>query len=115
MDLIVGFFSGFLGGLGVGGGGILLLYLTAFENVEQLTAQGINLVFFIPTAVAALFLHIKNGFVKWKTAAVAAVFGVAGVIFGSFLAGYLDKILLKGAYAVFLLIIGVRELFKKGE
>lgn len=115
MDLIVGFFSGFAGGLGVGGGGILLLYLTAFENVEQLTAQGINLVFFIPTAVASLFLHIKNGFVRWKIAAIAAVFGVVGVFFGSFLAGYMDKTLLKGVYAVFLLVIGFRELFRKGE
>ena len=54
MDMIIGFLAGFAGGLGVGGGGILLLYLTAFAGVEQLSAQGINLLFFLPPSVLLL-------------------------------------------------------------
>lgn len=113
MDLIIGFLAGFAGGLGVGGGGILLLYLTAFAGTEQLPAQGINLIFFLPTAAAALFLHFKNGFVKWKTVLFAVLFGIPGVFLGSFLAGNLDKTLLRTAFALLLLFIGLREFFRK--
>lgn len=115
MDTLIGFFAGFASGLGVGGGGILLLYLTAFEKSDQLFAQGINLIFFIPTAITAVFFHIKNGFIKWKTAAVAAIFGIPGVILGSFLAGNLDKTLLRGSFALLLLYIGLKELFRKNK
>ena len=74
MDFLTGFFAGFAGGLGIGGGGILLLCLTVFGGMDQLPAQGINLVFFLPVAAVSLFIHIKNGFVNWKTALFAAVF-----------------------------------------
>ena len=86
MDILIGFLAGFAGGLGVGGGGILLLYLTAFTETSQLSAQGMNLVFFLPTAAAALFLHFKNGFVKWKTALLSVLFGIPAVFFGFFIA-----------------------------
>ena len=115
IESIVGFLAGFAGGLGVGGGGILLLYLTAFAETEQLAAQGINLLFFLPTAVFALWSHIKNGFVKWKNALVSALFGIPGVLFGYFIAQSIDKTLLRGAFALLLLFIGIRELFRKDE
>ena len=113
MDLIIGFLAGFAGGLGVGGGGILLLYLTAFLGTEQLSAQGINLLFFLPTAAAALFLHLKNGFVKWKTALFSIILGIPFVFFGFLIAESLDKTLLRLCFSVLLLFIGLRELLKK--
>lgn len=115
MDFLIGFFAGFAGGLGIGGGGILLLCLTAFCGIDQLSAQGINLVFFLPTAAAALFMHLRNGYVKLKTALLAAVFGIPGVLLGSFIAGSIEKDLLQGTFALFLLIIGLRELFRKSD
>lgn len=113
MDSVIGFFAGAAGGIGVGGGGILLLYLTAFAGTDQLAAQGINLLFFLPTAAFALIMHIKNGFVKWKSTAAAVLFGIPGVFLGSYIAGSIDKNLLRGAFALLLLWIGLRELFKK--
>ena len=92
---------------------ILLLYLTAFAGVEQFAAQGINLAFFLPVSFAAVIGHIKNRFIKWKIAAVSAVFGIPGVLFGFYIAKSIDKTLLKGAFALFLLFVGVRELTKK--
>ncbi len=115
MDWLIGFLAGFAGGLGVGGGGILLLYLTAFAGTEQLSAQGINLVFFLPTAAAALFLHLKNGFVKWKTALVSVLFGIPCVFLGYFIAESIEKTLLRLCFSLLLLFIGVKELFRKGE
>ena len=113
MDILIGFLAGFAGGLGVGGGGILLLYLTAFTETNQLSAQGINLVFFLPTAAAALFLHFKNGFVKWKTALLAVVFGIPAVFFGFFIAKSIDEGFLRLGFALLLLFIGLKELLRK--
>ena len=113
MDVLIGFLAGFAGGLGVGGGGILLLYLTAFTETNQLSAQGINLVFFLPTAAAALFLHFKNGFVKWKTALLSVLFGIPAVFLGFFIAKSIDENLLRLGFALLLLFIGVKELFRK--
>ena len=113
MDFLIGFLAGFAGGLGVGGGGILLLCLTVFGKTDQLSAQGINLVFFLPVAAVSLFIHIKKGFVNWKTALFAAFCGIPGVLFGLYIAGCIEKDLLRALFAVFLLVIGIRELLRK--
>ncbi|MBR2042519.1 MAG: sulfite exporter TauE/SafE family protein [Oscillospiraceae bacterium] len=114
-EVLVGFLAGFAGGLGVGGGSILLLWLTAFAGTKQLSAQGINLLFFLPCAASALFAHWKNGFIKWKTALHSLLFGIPGVFFGYFIAESIDKTLLRGAFALLLLFIGIRELLRKEE
>ena len=112
MAWLIGFLAGFAGGLGIGGGGILLLYLTAFAKTDQLSAQGINLVFFLMTSAFALFLHFKNGFVKPKTALLSAVFGIPAVFLGYFIAESIDKTFLRAAFALLLLFVGLKELFK---
>ena len=48
--IIAAFFAAVLGSLGMGGGGVLLIYLTVFQNMAQLDAQGMNLLFFLPIA-----------------------------------------------------------------
>lgn len=112
-DILVGFAAGIFGSMGVGGGTVLLLYLTVFAGFSQLSAQGINLVFFLPTALCALLVHLKNGFVKWRSAVAAILFGIPGVFIGFYLAGLLDKELLRTIFALFLLFIGTRELLAK--
>ena len=44
---IASFIIALLSGMGIGSGGLLVIYLTLLEKVPQLTAQGINLLFFI--------------------------------------------------------------------
>ncbi len=107
----MGVFSGLAGGLGVGGGSILLLYLTAFAGEAAEIAKGANLFFFLPTAVIAVAGHIKNGFIKWKTALLSAVFGIPFVFLGFFIAQSIDKTLLKLVFALFLLIVGIKAYF----
>ena len=58
---ILGIASGIINGIfGSGGGMILIIYLTAFANISQLTAQGINLLFFIPIAILSVIIHTKT-------------------------------------------------------
>ena len=59
--LLVGTGLGFLTGLGIGGGSLLILWLTMVLNVDPLTARSINLLFFIPSAVIACIFRLKQG------------------------------------------------------
>ena len=63
-NILVAFSAAVFSSMGVGGGAILLLYLTAFSGMEQLKAQGINLLFFLPCAAIALLFHHKNGYIR---------------------------------------------------
>lgn len=108
-----GLLSGTLGAMGMGGGGILIIYLTLVANVEQATAQGINLLVFIPCAALALILHCRKHLVNWKTAFPAILAGIPGTFAGVWLSGWLDPSLLRKLFAVLLLFIALRELFSK--
>ena len=61
LDIIAGIISGILGAMGFGGGGILILYLTLYKDMPQVVSQGINLLFFIPSAGFNDFPFPKNG------------------------------------------------------
>lgn len=113
MAFIVSFFGAALSALGMGGGGILLIYLTAYMGLDQLSAQGINLVFFVPVAAVALIIHMKNKLVRWKIVLPCVILGLPGVFLGAWLAEYLGSDILRKIFAAFLIIIGIRELFSK--
>ena len=110
---LAGILSGMAGSMGLGGGTVLLLYLTLFAGVDQLTAQGINLIFFLPIAVLALVLHGRNGLIAWKDAIAIALLGLAGAAAGTILSGWIDGAVLQKIFGVGLLFIGFRELFPK--
>jgi uncharacterized membrane protein YfcA len=58
--LLAGLATGILSAFGIGGGTLLLLWMTLFAGVEQHTAQGINLLYFLPTAAIALPASIAS-------------------------------------------------------
>ncbi len=118
IQAIVGFFAAVISSMGMGGGGILLIYLSAFTKTPQLKAQGINLIFFIPIALVSLFFHIRNGFIKKKAALFMILSAVPFALLGAFLSGNIHGDLLRKGLALFLLILGVKEIilsFKKKE
>lgn len=109
LPAIISFFSAILGALGMGGGSILLIYLTAYADMEQLTSQGINLIFFIPVAIVALIIHARKKLVVWKATLAFVLIGLAGVFAGYKTAEALGSSWLSKLFGGFLLIIGVRE------
>ena len=115
IPLLAGAVTGVLSGFGVGGGTLLLIYMTAFAGVEQHLAQGINLLYFLPTAATALPSHIKNGFIDKKTALSAIAAGLAGTALAAWWATALDVGLLRRFFGAYLLYIGFRELFRKKQ
>lgn len=112
---VASFLGAVLSALGMGGGGILLVYLTAYLGMEQQTAQGLNLIFFVPVAVVALCIHAKNKLIRWKIALPCVLVGLVGVWLGAKLAMSLDSQLLGKLFGGFLLLIGLRELFGWGQ
>ena len=115
LPALAGLVCGVLSGLGIGGGTLLLLVMTLFLGVEgpveQRLAQGINLLYFLPTAVCALIFHIKNRLIRWNIVLPAAIAGAATAVLTAWLAMRLDTGLLRKLFGGFLLLVGVRELF----
>lgn len=110
---LVGFCSGIISGMGIGGGTILIPALLFFTDITQQQAQGVNLIYFVPTAITALITHQKKGNLDWKTAKPLAVLGLAGAAAGAFLAVSLESEILRRIFGGFLFLMGLSEIFKK--
>ena len=113
LPLLAGTATGILSGFGVGGGTLLLIYMTTFAGVPQNLAQGVNLLYFLPAAATALPAHIKTGYIDGTTVWPAALAGLAGTALAAWLATGLDVALLRRCVGGFLLVVGLRELFAK--
>lgn len=109
--IIAAFASGLTASLGLGGGMVLLVYLTMLAGLPQLEAQGINLLFFLPIAALSLFMHTRSGLVKWKKLIPALIFGAVSAGVFSFAAARLGSELVQKAFAIILIISGASELF----
>lgn len=110
---IVGLLSGLTASLGIGGGFVLLIYLTAIASVPQMEAQILNLLFFIPIGIMSVFLHARHGLIEKQIAIKSIIGGIAGVFLGVYLGTLLPNEILSKVWAVFILIIGIRELKRK--
>lgn len=111
--LLAGAGCGVLSAFGLGGGTLLLLYLTGLAGLSQAEAQGINLLYFLPAAAAALPAHFKNGYVEKAALAPAILAGLAGTALAAWAATSLDGALLRRCFGGFLLFMGLRELFQR--
>lgn len=113
IPMLAGLATGVLSGFGIGGGTLLLIYMTSLAGVEQDLAQGVNLLYFLPTAASALLYHRKNGYLDKRAAVPAILWGLAGTALAAWLATSLDVGLLRKCFGVFLLFVGLHELFRK--
>lgn len=105
--------TGIFASLGVGGGMILIIYLTVFGGFDQLAAQGINLIYFIPIALLSVVIHTKNKLIEWKRIIPSVIIGVIFAALGTYAAEHIGSPVLKKIFAVFILLIGVKELLYK--
>ena len=108
--LIVGTLLGFLTGLGVGGGSLLILWLTLVLEMSQTAARGINLLFFLPSAAISCYLRWKQGSVTLKKILPAIFAGCAAAAVFSLISTRIDLEILIKLFGVLLLASGIREL-----
>ncbi len=102
---------GFLAGLGVGGGSLLMLWLTMAVGMPYTDARTINLLFFLPSALIATLFHRKQGSVELRKILPAMIWGSIAAALFSFIGLRADTELLKKLFGGLLLLTGLKELF----
>lgn len=113
LDIGAAFAVALLCGLGVGGGGLFIVYLTLAAGYDQLNAQGINLVFFIAAASASLLLHIKKRKLNIRFMLLLAVCGACGAVGGSACAFIADPDIIRKVFGAGLIAAGGLVLFRR--
>ena len=113
VKLFVGTILGFLSGLGIGGGSLLILWLTLVLGTDHTAARAINLLFFLPCAAIAACFRWTQGSLDLKKILPAMIAGAGSAAFFSFLGQRLDVTLLKKGFGILLLATGLREILYK--
>ena len=112
LDITAAFFIGALGGMGIGGGTLLVIYLTLAHGTGQLVTQGSNLLFFLFSAAAALPIHLKKRKLPLKSLAVCALAALPTAALGSYLSGVIPEETIRTLFAFLLLFSGISVLLK---
>lgn len=120
MSYIIPFLISLLMGMGIGGGGLFIIYLTSYLSLPQTTAQGTNLIFFIISAVSALIIHLRKRKFYPVQVATIVVFGVLGSYIFSHFTNMIDPDIPRLVLGVVLILCGgvsifsaIKSFFKK--
>ena len=113
LPALVGFFTGILSAWGIGGGTLLLLVMTLFFGVDQAAAQGVNLLYFLPTAAMGLIWHRQNGLLDKTLLRHTVPWALVTAAAASWAATALDVTLLRRPFGIFLLIAAAVTLRRK--
>jgi len=111
ITVAVGSVLGFLAGLGVGGGSLLMLWLTVIIGVSIESARCINLLFFIPCAVIASVFRWRQGSLQFKKILPAIISGCISSGIFSVIHNYTQTDILQTLFGMLLIFAGIRELF----
>ena len=107
IDFLVSCGVALLSGLGVGSGGLLVVFLTEYRGVGQLFAQGVNLIFFIFSSGASTAVNLRSRNICYGAVTVMSLGGTVGAIVGAIVASVLDPDLLRIGFGLMLLIGGI--------
>jgi uncharacterized membrane protein YfcA len=111
--VLAGALAGLAGGLfGVGGGVVLVPILTGFYRLTQHAAHGTSLAVIGATAIASLFVYGAHSQVAWSTALLVGAASALTARYGARATGFLSPRRLAQAFAVFLVLVAVRLLWK---
>lgn len=111
-DSLAVFLSAAVSSMGLGGGGILVLYLTLFRDMPQLKAQGINLLFFLPCSLVALLVYHRQKIIRFRALLLPVIGGVAGSLAGNFALRFLKGAFIPKIFACFLILAGGFSLYR---
>lgn len=110
--IFFGILGGFVGGLGMGGGTVLIPLLSIFLGYNQQLSQGINLLTFLVMAVVSIWIHSKNGLIQTKGILWIILGGVVFSVLGAFLATVMPSLILRKIFGGFLCVLSVFEFLK---
>ena len=113
LTVIASFFIAVLSGLGVGGGGLFVVFLALFTDLPQLTVQGMNLLFFLFSSGSAVCVHLTRREIFGSAILIMVIFGVAGAFVGTYLATLISNKLLRKIFGAMLIVSGIVSLQKR--
>ena len=113
LPFVIGAATGVLSAWGVGGGTLLLLCMTLFLGVDQAEAQGINLLYFLPTAAVSLLYHRKNGYLDAAVLTAAAPPGTLCALVAALVSTSVDITVFRKPFGLFLLYAGASMLLQR--
>jgi uncharacterized membrane protein YfcA len=107
--VVAGVATGILSALfGVGGGILMVPFITLALDESQHLAEGTSLLVIVPTAIAGVVAHNRRGFVSFRHAVLIALGGVGGAALGAWLALRLDADVLQKVFGAFVFVMGAR-------
>lgn len=109
--IISGILSGIFGSLGVGGGGVLIVFLTFFLGFSYTLASGLNLIFFVPIALFSIIIYLKQKRIDIKKSIFMIISGLPGAVLGTYLSTVIETSLLSKLLGAFFIIISLKSLF----
>ena len=115
ISLLVGTALGFLSGLGIGGGSLLILWLTLVQDFSPTAARSMNLLFFIPSALIAGYFRWRQGAIPFRKILPAMASGCLSALAFSFLGANIHTDMLKKLFGGLLIATGLRELLYKSK
>ena len=110
LDIIVGTAVAVLSGMGVGSGGLLVVYLTLAAGISQAPAQALNLFFFLFAASASTAVNIRRRNIAWGCVILLGLGGAVGAIAGSAIAAVAKPRVLRMLFGIMLTVTGARGL-----
>ena len=111
IEILIGLISGIVSGTGMGGGTILILCLSIFLGIDQKIAQATNLIFFIPTSIAAIYINLKQKNINLKISKIIIFWGIIGAMIGATVAKNMNTKLLRKVFGIFLAFVAIHEIY----
>ena len=111
-DIAAGIIFGALAGMGIGGGGLIVIYLTLFRDYSQTDAQAANLIFFIVAAAASLLIHFKRRKIKFFPVIFLTLGGIFGSFAGSLVMSLIPREITRKLFGIMLVSTGIITLSK---
>ncbi len=113
--VFMGLVLGWLAGIGVGGGSLLILWLTLVLELPQTTARSVNLMFFLAAAGAVSVFRWRKGTLNWKPILPAVAAGCGAAAIFAWLSTQIEVENFRKLFGILLLFTGIRELTYKGK
>lgn len=113
--LLIGAVAGILSGLfGIGGGIIIIPALVFLKGFSQIQAQGTSLVAMLPpVGILAFLQYYKNGNVNIRAGIIICIAMIICARFGGQLANHIPINIMKKAFGVFVIVVGIKIVFGK--
>lgn len=112
MEILIGIISGMVTAIGMGGGTVLILFLSIFLDVEQHIAQATNVIFFIPAAISAIAVGLKNKNINLKIGISICLWGMLGAFIGAYISAKMNVNMLRKSFGIFLILIAIYQTYE---